>query len=586
MEHFVVSARKYRPRLFDEVVGQKHISDTLKNSIKSNHLAHAFLFCGPRGVGKTTTARILAKTINCTNITPQHEACGQCESCTSFDANSSFNIHELDAASNNSVEDIRSLVDQVRYAPQNGKYKIYIIDEVHMLSTAAFNAFLKTLEEPPSYAIFILATTEKHKIIPTILSRCQIFDFRRISNEDIYQHLQGICTKEQIQGDELALQLIAQKADGGLRDALSMFDRMASLREGKIVYEDVIDNLNILDFDYFFNVTDAVFSENISYVLTTLDEVMGKGFEAESFLNGLAEHFRNLLVCKYPSTEKLMYYSGKVKERFFAQAQLVSTSYLVNALNLCAEADMQLKTAKNKRLLAEMCLIKMCYISRLTQASLTNIEDTKKKITTPHNVVSEVEKIATPPKETQAPPPAQPVIKKETPVSSTASSNTFLNLEALKQQVQKEQFKKETPVVTKNTTAETPILQTGKTAPDATAFYTAWNAIIPLLQDITGLYELIQEVKPQYENGVIRIPVATNIQKRLLDDDKSIILKQLRQTSGYETYSFEVYIVEKTEAAQTGMKKAYTKKEIYDEFIEKNPMIDELRKKLGLELDY
>src|ERR1043165_1257475 len=302
MAEYIVSARKYRPARFSEMVGQEQVAVTLKNAIRTGHLAHSFLFCGPRGVGKTTAARILAKTINCENITDDFEACGKCNSCVSFQQNASFNIHELDAASNNSVEDIRSLVDQVRFPPQSGKYKIYIIDEVHMLSQGAFNAFLKTLEEPPSYCKFILATTEKHKILPTILSRCQIFDFRRIGIETIVKHLQHICKVEKIEAEEDALHIIAQKADGGMRDALSMFDRLSGFSGAKLTYASVLENLNVLDYDYFFKVTDALLTENLAGLMQLFDQILKKGFEGDDFILGLCEHFRNLLFCKDRST--------------------------------------------------------------------------------------------------------------------------------------------------------------------------------------------------------------------------------------------------------------------------------------------
>ncbi|MEO6850555.1 MAG: DNA polymerase III subunit gamma/tau, partial [Mucilaginibacter sp.] len=306
MENFIVSARKYRPSTFESVVGQQHITNTLKNAIKNNQLAQAFLFCGPRGVGKTTCARILAKTINCENLQPNGEACGVCNSCVSFQNGNSFSIHELDAASNNSVDDIRSLIEQVRIPPQTGKYKIYIIDEVHMLSLAAFNAFLKTLEEPPHYAIFILATTEKHKILPTILSRCQIFDFNRIRVEDMARHLASIAEKEQISYEADGLHIIAQKADGGLRDALSMFDQIVSFSDGNVTYRTVIDNLNILDYDYYFSIIDSLLKEDTAGTLLLFDEILSKGFDGSHFISGLSEHFRNLLVSKDTVTLKLL----------------------------------------------------------------------------------------------------------------------------------------------------------------------------------------------------------------------------------------------------------------------------------------
>ncbi|GAA4432333.1 DNA polymerase III subunit gamma/tau [Pontibacter saemangeumensis] len=363
MENFVVSARKYRPTTFDSVVGQHHITNTLKNAISSQHLAQAFLFCGPRGVGKTTCARILAKTINCQNITPEVEACNVCESCRSFNSNSSFNIHELDAASNNSVEDIRNLVEQVRYAPQTGKYKIYIIDEVHMLSNQAFNAFLKTLEEPPAYAIFILATTERHKIIPTILSRCQIFDFNRIRIEDMVRHLGSIATKEQIQAEPDALHLISQKADGALRDALSIFDQMVTFSGSNVTYKATVENLHILDYDYYFRLTDYLLGQNLSGSLLLFDEILKNGFDAHNFLVGVGEHFRSLLVCKDQATVQLLEVSDNIKAKYAEQSQKASVSFLLSGLNLVSTCDTHYKSSKNQRLHVELCLMKMAHLN-------------------------------------------------------------------------------------------------------------------------------------------------------------------------------------------------------------------------------
>jgi DNA polymerase-3 subunit gamma/tau len=367
MGNFVVSARKYRPTRFDEIVGQEHVSQTLKNALQSDHLAHAFLFCGPRGVGKTSCARILAKVLNCLNPTSDFEPCNTCKSCHSFKENTSFNITELDAASNNSVEHIRALIEQVRFQPQQGKYKIFIIDEVHMLSQQAFNAFLKTLEEPPAYAIFILATTEKHKIIPTILSRCQIFDFRRIQVTDTVEHLKEICKKEDIEAEESALHIIAQKADGALRDALSIFDRIIAFSGKKVTYSDVIRNLNILDYDYFFQMTEALISENTAVVLNTFDEILKKGFDADIFINGLSEHLRNLLVCMDPQTLQLLEVGEKLKKQYADQAALSSKTFLMTALNIANDCDIEFKMARNKRLHVEIALLKMTYIQRATQ---------------------------------------------------------------------------------------------------------------------------------------------------------------------------------------------------------------------------
>ena len=360
MSDFVVSARKYRPQTFDTVVGQKSITDTLKNAIKNEHLAQAFLFCGSRGVGKTTTARILAKTLNCFNRTEQIEACDTCDSCVSFNTGSSLNIYELDAASNNSVDDIRSLIDQVRIAPQLGDHKVYIIDEVHMLSTAAFNAFLKTLEEPPKHAIFILATTEKHKIIPTILSRCQIFDFQRIKIKDIANHLSVIATKEEITADPEALFLVAQKADGALRDALSIFDQIVTFSGNNITYQHVVKNLNILDYDYYFKFVDFACNEDIPSSLVLFNEIVEKGFDIHNFLVGLSEHFRNLLLCKDQKSLHLIEVGDLVHQKYSEQSQLLNQQFILRSLYVLNKADVEYKAAKNQRLLVEVALMQLC----------------------------------------------------------------------------------------------------------------------------------------------------------------------------------------------------------------------------------
>ena len=359
MENFIVSARKYRPSTFESVVGQHAITSTLQNAIRNNTLAQAFLFCGPRGVGKTTCARIMAKTINCLHPTADMEACNECESCVSFNNNASFNIFELDAASNSGVDDIRALIDQVRIPPQIGKYKVYIIDEVHMLSGAAFNAFLKTLEEPPAYAKFILATTEKHKILPTILSRCQIFDFKRITVEDIAKHLQNIAAKEGVTAEEEALNIIAQKADGALRDALSIFDQMVSFSGNNITYQDVITNLNVLDYEYYFGMVEDILANDINSILLLLNEVINKGFDAQNFIQGLASHLRNLLLGKDPRVVGLMEVSNQLKDRYVKQAERCSTEFLLKSLDIANECDINFRSANNKRLHLEIALLKM-----------------------------------------------------------------------------------------------------------------------------------------------------------------------------------------------------------------------------------
>ena len=360
MENFVVSARKYRPMTFDTVVGQGSITNTLKNAIRNNTLAQAFLFCGPRGVGKTTCARIMAKTINCLNPTENMEACNECESCRAFNNNASFNIYELDAASNNSVEDIRSLVDQVRIPPQIGQSKVYIIDEVHMLSAAAFNAFLKTLEEPPAYAKFILATTEKHKIIPTILSRCQIFDFKRITVDDIAKHLAFVAQSEGVNAEPEALNIIAQKADGALRDALSIFDQMVSFSGKNITYKDVIDNLHVLDYDYYFQIVDHILQGQTSDILLILNDIISKGFEPQHFVSGMGNHLRSLMVCKDAVTVQLLEVSEQLKQKYLAQAQACSLPFLIKALEINNQCDIDYRAANNKRLHLEIALLKMC----------------------------------------------------------------------------------------------------------------------------------------------------------------------------------------------------------------------------------
>ena len=401
MENFIVSARKYRPATFDMVVGQPSITRTLKNAIRSKQLAQAFLFCGPRGIGKTTCARILAKTINCENITENIEACDQCESCRSFNQSASFNIHELDAASHNSVDDIRSLVDQVRIPPQVGNYKVYIIDEVHMLSQAAFNAFLKTLEEPPDYAKFILATTEKHKIIPTILSRCQIFDFKRIGIENIAKQLAYVAESEGIDADSDALHIIAQKADGAMRDALSMFDQIVSYAGKQITYPVVIENLNVLDYDYYFRIIDYLLDGDIPNCLLTLNEIIDNGFDGQHFIIGLGEHLRNLLVCKDQATVSLLEVGANISRRYLEQSQVCSVDFLLKALGIINKCDINYKGSNNKRLHMEIALMQMCSIIKQppsdTKSAKINTVTEKKEEKIVKTVVPPVVKTITAP---------------------------------------------------------------------------------------------------------------------------------------------------------------------------------------------
>lgn len=362
MDNYIVSARKYRPATFKSVVGQRALTTTLKNAISANKLAHAYLFCGPRGVGKTTCARIFAKTINCLFPTEDGEACNCCESCVAFNEQRSLNIHELDAASNNSVDDIRSLIEQVRIPPQIGKYKVFIIDEVHMLSSAAFNAFLKTLEEPPHHAIFILATTEKHKILPTILSRCQIYDFSRISISDTVDHLSYVANEEGVQVELEALNILAQKSDGGMRDALSIFDQLVSFTGGNITYKSVIDNLNILDYDYYFRLTKAILADNVVESLLVLNEILGKGFDGHNIITGISTHFRDLLVCKDNRTASLFEVGAVIRDKYISMAEECSEKFLYHAIDITTECDLNYKASRNKKLLLELAFIRLCQL--------------------------------------------------------------------------------------------------------------------------------------------------------------------------------------------------------------------------------
>ena len=408
MENFIVSARKYRPSTFESVVGQHAITSTLQNAIRNNTLAQAFLFCGPRGVGKTTCARIMAKTINCLHPTADMEACNECESCVSFNNNASFNIFELDAASNSGVDDIRALIDQVRIPPQIGKYKVYIIDEVHMLSGAAFNAFLKTLEEPPAYAKFILATTEKHKILPTILSRCQIFDFKRITVEDIANHLRNIAAKEGVTAEDEALNIIAQKADGALRDALSIFDQMVSFSGNNITYQDVITNLNVLDYEYYFRMVDNILAGDINSMLLLLNEVINKGFDPQNFIQGMASHLRNLLLGKDSRVVALMEVSKQLQERYIKQAERCDTAFILRALDLANECDINFRSANNKRLHLEVALMKMVAVPNVTvirnEVPLSVRNDSGVQVATPKTAVNNANETSPTP-----PPPVQRV---------------------------------------------------------------------------------------------------------------------------------------------------------------------------------
>ena len=598
MENFIVSARKYRPVLFESVVGQQHITNTLKNAIKNNQLAQAFLFCGPRGVGKTTCARILAKTINCINHTDTHEACGVCESCISFQNGNSFNFHELDAASNNSVDDIRNLIDQVRIPPQAGKYKVYIIDEVHMLSQSAFNAFLKTLEEPPSYAIFILATTEKHKILPTILSRCQIFDFNRIKVEDMAKHLAIIAKKEEVTFDMDGLHLIAQKADGGLRDALSMFDQIVSFSNRAVTYQAVIDNLNILDYDYYFKLTDFLLTQNTPASLLLFDEILNNGFDGNHFITGLASHLRNVLVCKDVSTVQLLEVSENIKQKYLEQAQKSPSSFLLSALNISNQCDLNYRISKNQRLQVELTLIKISHLSHALQLSQTEnvqllTEQLKKK---PENLIAEdqVEYRASPPQkidtttipkieETLEISPAAEIIEnqeKSAPLKTGKSllnkgnSNSLIpnlnNPTGIKVSQTKDVEIEELKGNEKEEFIQENLIK-------------AWVAYsgVAKAENKMNLVALMDNYTPTLkDNFLIEIQVENKLQENELINQKTDLLNYLRPQLRNYAIQIKSIIVEQMEN-----KKPYTSTDKYLFMVKKNPKLEEFRKAFNLDLD-
>ena len=593
MENFIVSARKYRPSTFETVVGQQHITGTLKNAIKNNQLAQAFLFCGPRGVGKTTCARILAKTINCTQLTSEQEACGVCESCKSFQSGSSFNFHELDAASNNSVDDIRSLIEQVRIPPQAGKYKIYIIDEVHMLSANAFNAFLKTLEEPPSYAIFILATTEKHKILPTILSRCQIFDFNRIQVEDIASHLQRIADRENIKVETDGLHIIAQKADGGLRDALSMFDQIVSYTNKDLTYKSVIDNLNILDYDYYFRLTEYLTSSDVSKALVLFDEILNNGFDGNNFINGLASHLRNLLVGKDPQTIRLIEVSDNIKQKYLAQSQQTSVSFILTALNLANNCDLTYKNSKNQRLQVELALIKMCHIPSVLQLSQlptasADSDQLKKKTSV---------KTETPPAVVATEAPTSIVSEPPAPKIQAATAATpRLVVPVVNEIILKPQPSAGNPAATlipsltgftggpEGIENKEPKYIDGK---DKQAFtferlHELWNLYANRAKNDgkINVFTLLTSNEPILEGEQITILIENKIQESILQDELVYFLNFLRS----ELRNFSINIVTKKVERQL-KNRLYTSIEKYQYMVEKNPLLEDMRKTFNLDVN-
>lgn len=579
MSSYIVSARKYRPSVFSDVVGQEQVTQTLLNEINSGQLAQAFLFCGPRGVGKTTCARILAKEINKID---GHEI-----------EDLSFNIFELDAASNNSVDDIRALVDQVRFPPQTGKYKVYIIDEVHMLSQAAFNAFLKTLEEPPPYAIFILATTEKHKILPTILSRCQIFDFRRIEVPEIVEQLRKIAEKEKITFEERALHVIAQKADGGMRDALSFFDKMISFSDNHLTYQTVIDNLNILDYHYYFKLTDSFLEEDSATVLLLFDEIFKKGFEGDTFMNGLAEHFRNLLMCKYPNTTSLLEVSSDVENQYLEQAGIISETFVLNALDIANGCDVGYRTAKNKRLHVELALLKICFLSSRIKGykSAGGEEEIKKK---PRESVKDVPVAQYTPK--QPVNPVNPV--KEDPklviqMESKISDEEIEITPPVVEQKKIEQVVKAAPsfnldgLFNLKASIKESIAANEKPEVTQTLIDEIWmNFIDEYKEKLPGQFiSLANSVKPELlDSDSVKIELDSSVAINILELGKPQMVDFFRNKLHGQNLAFQFLVVQSNDEKKESI--PYTPKAILKKMIEDNPAILELQKKLDLDVSY
>ncbi len=601
---FIVSARKYRPQNFSTVVGQSHITTTLKNAIKNNQLAHAFLFCGPRGVGKTTCARILAKTINCTNPTPDGEACNTCNSCVSFDAGTSLNIHELDAASNNSVEDIRTLVEQVRFAPQAGKYKVYIVDEVHMLSTSAFNAFLKTLEEPPSYAIFILATTEKHKILPTILSRCQIFDFKRITNNDTVEHLQEIVEKEAIQAEKAALQVIAQKSEGCMRDSLSILDKIVSFTNGTLTYQNTLEHLNILDEDYYFRLLESLQKQDMAAAMMLYDEINRKGFEGDLVINGFAEFIRNLLVCKDPKSATLLDVVEGLQEKYIQTAANTSLSYLVSALNILNEAEIQFKMARNKRLHVELAIIKLNFLQQAIELSSESGQIIKKKrldgpiaFRTKSILSLQVKNVPD-----QAPPKLLIQEEKKTSVRPVASNPTVQATTTI--QTQPPARPAAIKPVTPNTGGPKKSLLDAlrEKVGDQYAIEEVKEAEVLNLEKLTRCWnEYTQKLEQQQKHSSagtfkiaqlhieddihfsVTVPALTA--QKFVEQERMTLIDYLHTAFNNRAITFNI-LVEATEREDVPIHLKLNSKQRFERIAEQYPLVKELRDRLKLEIDY
>lgn len=594
MENFLVSARKYRPLRWIDVAGQDHVTNTLKSALQQGQVAHAFLFTGPRGVGKTTCARILARVLNCSNPTAEWEPCNTCEMCVAFQENASFNIFELDAASNNGVEHIRNLVEQVRYQPQYGKYKIYIIDEVHMLSSAAFNAFLKTLEEPPPFAKFILATTEKHKILPTILSRCQVYDFKRIKEKDIVANLEKIAAQEKIKADNDALYLIAQKADGGMRDALSIFDRITSYSGATLSYEDAAINLNVLDQDYYFKFIDAFLKEDIQSAFLLYDQVLSSGFDPEIFLEGMGSHLRNLLVSKHPQMQQLYEGSDGWKQKYLEQANAVGLGFMMTALDMLNEAEVNLIRAKNRRLHIEVLLGKLCFLNRrkTTSAGLVNETNDEKKNPELNIVNADIKPVGESPKSDDKENLVQaeskknndivksntseempPNVNSQSPSQSKQSPVTaipkLLDLNKIKEKIQiEEKQKKENLLELKQE-----------------SFLIFWNQLIAE-QKSNSLRMFMSQAEITVTQQNIAIKVGSAMSREALRHDLKLderIRMSFREENVIATIEVDSAMAEREEKSQT--KRLYSGKEKWEMLVEANPKLAELKEKLELTID-
>lgn len=623
MDTFVVSARKYRPSTFKSVVGQEALTTTLKNAIAGNKLAHAYLFSGPRGVGKTTCARIFAKTINCLNPTADHEACNQCESCVAFNEQRSYNIHELDAASNNGVDDIRNLIDQVRVPPQIGKYKVYIIDEVHMLSQAAFNSFLKTLEEPPAHAIFILATTEKQKIIPTILSRCQVYDFNRITIADTVAHLQYVADKEGVKTEPEALNIIAQKADGGMRDALSIFDQTVSYTGGDITYQAVIENLNVLDYEYYFRLSDAILDGNVVDCLLILNDILNRGFEGQYIISGISNHFRDLLLCKDAATAQLFQVGASIRERYIAMANKCSNSFLYQAIEIANECDLNYRLSKNKRLLLELTLIRLCQLSQPGETSASKPE--KKRTIEPivsgekpqavpqgasgaslkENVLQESRGKYAPsnshstteggvqapaddkrqkPAEDSALKPAGDNSQKPTPENIRKSADAAaslkkktVSLSGMGVSLSSLTNKKEESA---SSTGEEVQQRNGNNLFTENDLINAWKEYAQDLNEEKLLKNTMTLYHPRMlSDTLFEVEVNTELNKQYLTDHSISLLSFLRERLKNDDITMTISISE-----TNAIKKPLTSREIFDEMVQQNPSLQKLSDEFGLEL--